>query len=479
MNFITKKYYLSMAGILAMTISCRGQSRTKGEWWVTSEDRTCQITRKTVVVKGQEAKENPVIHIDPTAFRQPILGFGGTFTDSDIFQFMRMSKAERTKALRSLFSPTDGAGWNLMRISFGSSDWDRDWHFYTYDDMPHGMKDDSLLSHFSVAEDRKRGHFELIKEALQLNPDLKIYAAVWGPPAWMKDNDKLISDGTILPEFYQAYALYLVKAIQAYEKEGIPILSLSPQNEPLCTDGRVTPQAQFIDWKTMRDMVRVIRNVFREYGIKTDLWIFDHNFAFVKGWVEPFISDTSNQRLFDGVAWHDYGGSEQELCRLAEKYPGVPMYLTERALYSIEGLSRILRIIRCGARNHNHWVTISDEYGGPYQWGGGSENNKVSVSESSLGALYNFRTNADVWQKTTGYYIYAQLARFVKRNARLIGSTETGDTLTNAAFRNPDGSIVLVVVNCGGQVRRFTVEAGKNRSLLELPARSAGTFLLK
>ena len=466
---------------LAISFGVDAQSfYRKMESWITSPGGLDRLACQGKVKLHKQAITGlPLINITPSVVKQPMLGFGGTFMDADIYNFMRMGKAERIKALKALFDPKDGAGWNLMRISFGSSDWDRDWNFYTYDDMPAGLKDDAKLSHFSVAEDVKRGHFELIKEALKINPNLKIYAAVWGPPAWMKDNDKLITGGTILPEYYDAFALYLSKAIQAYEREGIHILSVSPQNEPLCTDGRVTPQAQYIDWHTMRDLVKVIRKTFQENSIKSQIWIFDHNFVFAKGWVEPFISDPANRNRFDGVAWHDYMGSEQELCELTRKYPDVPMYLTERSAYTIDGLSRILSLIRCGARSYNHWVTISDEYSGPYQWNGGSELVKKPVPADSLSALSNLRDNADIWQKTPGYYNFTQLSKFVKHDARLIGSTDIGNGIVNTAFENPDGNIVLVVANTSEKAQHFVIKLSGRRVAVELPARSAGTYILK
>ena len=447
------------------------------ESWITCPEATARLAYKgKEKLQKQKFPGFPVIRIDPSVEQQPMLGFGGTFTDADVYHFMRMGKKERTKALKALFDPKSGAGWNLMRISFGSTDWDRNWNFYTYDDMPAGQKDDEQLSHFSVAEDERRGHFELFREALAINPGLKFYAAVWGPPAWMKDNDKLISEGTILPEHYDEFALYLVKTIQAYQERGIEILSISPQNESLCTDGRLTPQAQYINWKSMRNLVRVIQDTFKTHAIETEIWIFDHNFIFARGWVEPFMADPANRKLFDGVAWHDYGGSEKEMARLTEKYPDVPMYLTERAHYNVDGVARILAIIRAGARNYSHFVTISDEYAGPYQWNGGSEQNTEPKPENKLSALYNLRKNGNQWFRTSGYYNFAQLSKFVQRGSHLIYSIDIGNDLVNAAFKNPDGEMIVVVVNVSENAREFVLEAENHRAFVELPSRSVGTY---
>ena len=51
----------------------------------------------------------------------------------------------------------------------------------------------------------------------------------------MKDNNNMPQGGKLLPEYYQAWALYYTKFIKAYEKEGMPIWGITLQNEPMAT----------------------------------------------------------------------------------------------------------------------------------------------------------------------------------------------------------------------------------------------------
>ena len=44
----------------------------------------------------------------------------------------------------------------------------------------------------------------------------------WSPPTWMKTNGDT-RGGSLKPEYFDAYALYFVKYIQAMKAEGIPI----------------------------------------------------------------------------------------------------------------------------------------------------------------------------------------------------------------------------------------------------------------
>ena len=79
------------------------------------------------------------------------------------------------------------------------------------------------LSHFSIDHDKAQ-ILPLLRQALALNPDLKVMGTPWSPPAWMKTNDSLVGGRLIDdPRIYQAYADYLVEFVQAYEAAGVPV----------------------------------------------------------------------------------------------------------------------------------------------------------------------------------------------------------------------------------------------------------------
>ena len=70
---------------------------------------------------------------------------------------------------------------DVMRITIGTSDFTAQ-EFYTYDDMPEGQTDPKLR-HFSIQKDIDLHITATIKEALEINPELKIIASPWSPPA--------------------------------------------------------------------------------------------------------------------------------------------------------------------------------------------------------------------------------------------------------------------------------------------------------
>ncbi len=129
--------------------------------------------------------------IDPRRLAQPILGFGGNSTDTEVYNLIRMSPGARNAALKKLFDPVEGAGWSMLRLPLGSSDWERNFDFYTYDDMPEGEKDWEL-KHFSVKRDEERGYFELLRQIHSLYPDVVFIGSVWAIPGWMKSTDNIL-----------------------------------------------------------------------------------------------------------------------------------------------------------------------------------------------------------------------------------------------------------------------------------------------
>ena len=70
-----------------------------------------------------------------------------------------------------------------------------------------------------------------VREALAINPQLKVMISPWSPPAWMKTTRSLIQ-GQLLPQYYPAFANYLARTVEAFEREGVPVSMLTIQNEP-------------------------------------------------------------------------------------------------------------------------------------------------------------------------------------------------------------------------------------------------------
>ena len=72
----------------------------------------------------------------------------------------------------------------------------------------------------------------MIKDAMNASKDgFKIFASPWTAAPWMKDNNEWVG-GKLLPKYYDTWALFFSKYIDAYEAEGIDIWGFTVENEP-------------------------------------------------------------------------------------------------------------------------------------------------------------------------------------------------------------------------------------------------------
>src|SRR6266566_9034575 len=227
--------------LLTVVFVSRSTSRAGGTTvnvWLTTSDGSKQLTAQpglTFTSDSQNADSSTIDVNEHQQFQQ-MDGFGAAVTDSSAWlMYTRMSTSQRNDLMKHLFDPANGIGISFMRIPMGASDFSVNGP-YSYDDLPPGQTDPTL-SKFSINHDTAY-ILPLLKQALALNPSAKFMANPWSPPAWMKTNGSMYGTsnghiGTLLSSDYGPLAQYFVKFIQAYQSYGIPIYTISPQNEPL------------------------------------------------------------------------------------------------------------------------------------------------------------------------------------------------------------------------------------------------------
>ena len=93
------------------------------------------------------------------------------------------------------------------------------------------LADDMELEHFTIKEDMD-DLIPMIKDAMKTSEDgFKIFASPWTAAPWMKDNKKWVG-GKLLPKYYDTWALFFSKYVDAYKEEGIDIWGFTVENEP-------------------------------------------------------------------------------------------------------------------------------------------------------------------------------------------------------------------------------------------------------
>ena len=179
--------------------------------WVTTGDQSKLLAREPdVAFSSQDTAGLPTIAVADSPSYQEIVGFGASITDASAMLINGLPPDRRDSLLRDLFDRDNGIGLSFTRLTIGASDFSAT--HYTFDDMPPGLRDSSLLR-FSIEPDRAH-RLPVLRRALAINPELKIMASPWSAPAWMKTSDKLIG-GTLRPDAFGPFAEYLARYVDA------------------------------------------------------------------------------------------------------------------------------------------------------------------------------------------------------------------------------------------------------------------------
>jgi glucosylceramidase len=448
-----------------------GGTPTSASVWVTNRAGTERLASKPAVsfVAGDGNPALPTIDVNDAVRYQQIDGFGGSLTDSSAWVLSRASAAQQASVLSALFDRQNGIGLSFLRQPIGSSDFSRNW--FTYDDIdPFGTDYD--LASFSIAHDRAY-ILPLLRAALAINPSIKVMASPWTPPAWMKTEGSLQA-GSLRTTAYEAYANYLVKFIQSYAAEGVPIDSLTVQNEPLTTPPypsmyMLAPdQATFIGQNLGPALARA--------GLGTRIFAWDHNWDTT--YPLTVLSNAAAAQYVSGVSFHCYGGQPGAMSDLHDAHPNLAVGMTEcgdssRATFG-DKLTHDVRVtliqsLRNWARQIAKWNLVLDENGGPKLYAGGCLNCRGMVTiDSSTGAVsYN-----------EDYYAIGHASRFIQPGASRIASTPFGfGSIENVAAINPDGSTVVIATNSSYGPLTFQIRSHGATMQYTLESDSVATFV--
>ncbi|MBO6631264.1 MAG: glycosyl hydrolase family 30, partial [Psychroserpens sp.] len=238
------------------------------------------------------------ISLNPEQKFQKITGFGGAFTESSAYLLNKLSKANRDTILKAYFS-REGANYSLTRTHMNSCDFSLDQYSYA------PIEGDMMLEHFTI-EDDVDDLIPMIKDAMMISEDgFEIFASPWTAPPWMKDNKDWVG-GKLLPEFYDTWALFFSKYVDAYEAQGIPIWGFTVENEPH-GNGNNWESMHFTP-EEMTDFVMHYLGPQLEKDGKGDKIIlgYDQNREGLKEWVDVMFRDEETSKYFDGTAIHWY-----------------------------------------------------------------------------------------------------------------------------------------------------------------------------
>ncbi len=439
--------------------------------------RLALIGKQPLIPAVQPTEDQVSVFVNPDKTFQTFWGIGGAITDASGEVFAKLSADKQQELLTAYYHPTQGIGYTLARTTIHSSDFAS--ASYTY--IEEGDKD---LSTFSIAHDRQF-KLPLIKRAIEAaGGTLPLYASPWSAPAFMKDNNNMLKGGSLLPEYYQVWANYFVKFIQAYEAENVPIWGVTIQNEPMAVQR----------WESMiysadqeRDFLKHhLGPTFEANGLgHKNIVVWDHNRDLISHRANTIFDDPEAAKYAWGIGFHWYetwaGGEtmHDNLTNVQASYPDKKLLFTEGtnekfspAKYqywpNAERYGRsMIKDFNRGTVGWTDWNILLDHNGGP--------NHVANYCFAPIHA--NTETNQLIYTPT--YYYVGHFSKFIRPNAKRISTTSSRSHLLATSFINTDRNIATVVMNQSDLDIEYNLIYEKRQSKIKIPAHSIQTILYR
>lgn len=433
-----------------------------------------------------KAVEASVVGLYPDYAFQTMEGWGCAMTECSCYLLSQMTPENRRAALAKWFGP-EGINAKYIRMHIDSCDY----ALSEYQAVEDPIADPQLLT-FNIDRDRK-WTIPVVKEALAMSGNsLRVLLSPWSPPYQWKtppefsQNDAAVYGGAefeidtskpgrcfggrLKKEYYGSWAKYLVKFIQAYLAEGIPVSMLSIQNEA----SAATAWDSCL-WSGEEERLFLKSYLYPEMeraGLagKIDILIWDHNKERAIEHIDAFMADEEAAALVDGFAFHWYSGDHFEaLDLLSRRYPDKLLVHTESCPLHMPGRNLSMSPTEDGVLNsagadgevtvqqmdysdavaYAHDI-IGDLNGGMHAWmdwnmivdqNGGPRHVKGGFAAPLV--------CSDDWRctETLSYAYIRTIAEAVRPGAVRIGKSVYGRDVEAAACRNTDGSVAVILLN--------------------------------
>jgi len=415
--------------------------------WLTTPQGPAHLSRQADVRPGPGGDAD--ISFVETELLQTIDGFGAAFTDSSAALLWNgLTAAARGAAMRELFARPAGIGLAFMRIPMGASDFTACACSYSYDDAAAG---DPTLAAFSTSRD-DAAVVPIIREALAVNPDIKLVANPWSPPAWMKTNGSMLGTaggqvGTLRADAAAPLGQYFASFVQEYRAKGVPIWAVTPQNEPSIAPDTypgmnlsAEAEAAFI----ADDLAPALAAA----GLSDVQILGGDDVGASLPFAQALWSSPAAGAL-GGTAWHCYAGLD-DMSAIHAQHPEQPLYVTECSTgptgIAGETTPQVMSALANWASGVLLWNLALDPGGGPKQ-GHGCDGCTGLVTVDSA---------ADTAVPTVNHDELGQFSKFIAPGAHRLDGT-VGGGVTALGFLNPDGSLVIVAYNPGPATASVTI----------------------
>ncbi len=427
--------------------------------------------------------------------KQEIVGIGGSMTQASASVLRDVGEPYRSEVIKKYFHPTEGIGYTASRLCVGSSDFAET--SFTYSQSP---SDD--LSDFNIDPDMD-DVVPLIQDALkEANNDIKLLASPWTGPPWMKEgadfgkNGEGYYGGSLQSGYKDQYSLFIMKYIDSYAEQGIPMWAITPENEPVGNNS--SWESMIFDAQSMAEFIdQSLGPMLEEQHPEVKMYVFDQNKDEMHHWANTIINHGNNKDYVDGVAIHWYSNTKYhygtELEDMHHEFEGFPTFGTEHSIDGIknppnasindgnffnndewfwevhvggwgaawatpkhEMVSALFRYARDIIVDLNNWTIgwidwnfVLDKEGGPNHAG----NYCLAPVMIDAGAK-------DVYY-TPLFYTMGQFSKFIRPGARALEHTIEGrDGLFATPVINQDGRVAVVILNDKNDSFDYSINVG-------------------
>jgi glucosylceramidase len=302
------------------------------------------------------------------------------------------------------------------------------------------------------------------------------------------------------PQYFDALALYYVRYLQEYQKQGIFVDFLSLFNEPLVYTK--------MPYSKIRDLLKHhVGPLFHRLHLRTTIQVSDHmNRAGALKQLPVILDDPQALRYVGAISFHGYdfarapmrpevklGYSNEEFNAVAElrkRYRRLPLWMTEICKwdggtpwakpiprYEFEDGDfwgqQIFSDIEAGVSGWTYWNMILDENGGPWLVAPVHGNPDHNVQHPVV--IINRQTKEVTY--TGLYYYLAHFSRFVRPYSTHVKTAGTVADVRCVSFKHDDGRMVSQLMNSGESDRVVTVGWNRKQIELNLPAISITTLV--
>jgi len=468
------KTQLPLILILILAIGCSNPKRMV-EWTSTTNSSPWKVNPSVDLIELEDSTSD--IIIKSSNLQQIVDGFGGCFNEMGWEALNLLQQNEKNQIVKDLFDSISGCKFNICRMPIGANDYAVDW--YSHNETA----DDFEMTHFSIERDKKR-LIPYIKEALAYNPNLKIWASPWCPPAWMKTNnhyacnpDKVndlandkagieMKDQFIMDEKHlNAYALYFSKFLDAYKSEGIDIYAVHVQNEPNSCQN--FPSCIWTPASLAKFIGTYLGPHLEKSNPSTEIWLGTIERPQIER-IDTVLQNPLAQKYIKGIGFQWAGKGAIPIVN--KKYPNFKLMQSETECgngsndwAAAEHTFELMKhYFENGANSYMYWNMVLNETG-KSQWGW-KQNSMISVNSANKSVKYN-----------PEFYLMKHFSTFIKPGARKIAIEKGSDNCL--AFKNID-SIIIVYYNAG-DAKEINFNVDDQLFKVKIDEKSFNTFSLK